>query len=349
MKEGRVRKKKIKKGVSMKKVFLTTLISLLVVFVTGATVLVLVYGNIYETGNPLAKTLDIFNSDKNSGVGGVIDDLFDKVPDRTTFVILGLDDESPFVKRADLIMLGCYNSVTKTLDIISIPRDTRTEVSAEVYSNFLYKPRSRTVRFGEIFNFSGNVNGTHLTGKHIQDQFGIQLDYYITVELDAFRDFIDDIGGVEFNVPQRMYYTDPFQNLYIDLHPGLQTLNGAQAEGLLRYRKADVWNPQSPGYPMGDIKRVQVQQEFMKVVIKEALSDLGNIVTLGNTAVKYVKTNFPIAAAPKYALNLSGFEAENINTYTLPGTATDYSPYFYLPNNAEINKLIFEIFHKPIE
>ena len=53
---------------------------------------------------------------------------------------------------------------------------------------------------------------------------------------------------MEFDVPQRMYYSDPTQDLYIDLQPGLQTLNGEQAMGLVRFRK---------GYATQDIMRTQ--------------------------------------------------------------------------------------------
>ena len=80
---------------------------------------------------------------------------------------------------------------------------------------------------------------------------GFEVDGYVEVNLEAFVEIIDLMGGVTFDVPQRMYYSDPSQNLYIDLYPGEQTLTGDQAIGVVRYRS---------GYAAGDIRRTEVQR-----------------------------------------------------------------------------------------
>ena len=72
------------------------------------------------------------------------------------------------------------------------------------------------------------------------------------MDFEGFRDLIDAIGGVEFDVPTRMYYTDPKQNLEIDLYPGKQLLDGKKAEMFMRFRQ----NNDGTGYAEGDIGRM---------------------------------------------------------------------------------------------
>ena len=78
------------------------------------------------------------------------------------------------------------------------------------------------------------------------------------VNLEAFRETVDLVGGVEFDVPQDMYYQDPTQNLHIDLKAGKQLLDGEKAMELVRFRK---------GYASQDIQRTKVQQEFLNDMI----------------------------------------------------------------------------------
>jgi LCP family protein required for cell wall assembly len=88
---------------------------------------------------------------------------------------------------------------------------------------------------------------------------------------DAFRETIDALGGVEFDVPQNMNYDDPQQGLSIHLKKGYQLLDGDKAEQLVRFRN----------YPMGDIDRTKVQFDFLYsfggVYKKEILSMGGRI------------------------------------------------------------------------
>ena len=85
---------------------------------------------------------------------------------------------------------------------------------------------------------------------------------------------VDAIGGVEFDVPMRMYYTDPTQDLYIDLQPGLQTLDGEHAMQLVRFRK---------GYATQDLQRTEVQRDFLQALAKQCLK-VSNLSKIGSFA-----------------------------------------------------------------
>ena len=71
----------------------------------------------------------------------------------------------------------------------------------------------------------------------ISEIFEININDYIIVETDGFRELVDYFGGVVVDVPYYMHYEDPVQNLYIHLEPGIQRLDGAKAEGFVRFRQ----------------------------------------------------------------------------------------------------------------
>lgn len=244
---------------------------------------------------------------------------------RTNFAILGVDDDGT---RTDTIMVGSYNRDTGTVDIISIPRDTYVEMPEErlqvLRAEGRWVPTDGVMKINAVHSLAGKEHGVAFAVAQLEELLGIQIDYSAKLDLAAFRHLVDAIGGVVFDVPQRMYYRDPEQGLYIDLQPGFQTLNGEQAEQLVRYRKADNHNPISSGYAEGDLQRVKVQQAFVKEFISQAmakknlLSATGALIT---TIFQYVETDFGIADIPKYLGDLKNFSSDNINLMTMPGDA----------------------------
>ena len=82
------------------------------------------------------------------------------------------------------------------------------------------------------------------------------VDRYLKVNLDAVTRVADALGGVEVDVPNRMYYVDNAQGLYIDLYPGPQRLRGKELEGYLRFRHD----------AMGDLGRMERQRQVLAQV-----------------------------------------------------------------------------------
>ncbi len=110
----------------------------------------------------------------------------------------------------------------------------------------------------------GKINGANPHGGPdmlvgaVEDLTGVKVDGYAFLSLYALRALADAAGGVTLDVPTRMKYDDNAGRLHIDLQPGVQRLNGTQAEGFLRFRHD----------ARGDIGRVERQQLFLA-----ALSD----------------------------------------------------------------------------
>lgn len=166
-----------------------------------------------------------------------------------TILLAGTDESGD---RTDTIMLLNINREEKRMSLMSIPRDTKV--------NSTYTPHSINIAYG--------VNGKGEEGMdslmdYVADCIGFRPDGYVLVDLDVFVDLVDLFGGVNFDVPVDMYYEDASQDLYIDLHAGMQKLDGEQAMGLVRYRK---------GYADADIGRVSVQRDFMLAALDQWVS-----------------------------------------------------------------------------
>ena len=111
-----------------------------------------------------------------------------------------------------------------------------------------------------------------------------------------------------------MYYSDPSQDLYIDLQPGLQHLDGEKAMGLVRFRK---------GYATQDIQRTQVQQQFLRALAKKCLNVV-NLTKVGEMAeifAENVTTDLSVGNIAYFGQELLKCDFDNMFTYTLEGEA----------------------------
>ena len=144
----------------------------------------------------------------------------------------------------------------------------------------------------------------------------------MVINFQVLRDVIDSLGGVEIEVPdvpndwsagrKGMYYSDPYQDLYISLPAGLQTLDGDQCEQFLRFRY---------GYPDGDLGRIKQQQYFVKEVINQKLK-LQYILKAPEiyaSIAKNLKTNYSIGDMTSHLFAIQDMGSGDIETIQLPG------------------------------
>lgn len=219
------------------------------------------------------------------------------------FLLLGVDSlksKGAENTRSDTIMLVNFNMEKGNINIVSVPRDTRTPIKGRKYK--------------EKINHSYNYGGAELTLNTVNELLGTEIKYYLTVDYTFVKDIVNTIGGVTVDVPMDMKYEDPTATppLYIDLKKGTQRLNGDEALQFLRFRK---------GYIDQDLGRVQAQQQFVSAFIKE-LKNPKNIIKVPSMLNSYdrnTQSNMPLSAIGKMGLNMRSFSSENINTTTLPG------------------------------
>lgn len=235
-------------------------------------------------------------------------------------LVMGIDEvpdaqpnsDAVFAGRTDTLLLVRVDAEAGTLNVMSIPRDTRVQIPG----------------FGlDKINQANVLGGPELVAQTVGYNLGnIQIDRYVRINTSAFREMVDLVGGIEVNVPTRMEYTDRTQGLYIDLYPGWQTLNGDQAEQFARYRKDS-----------GDIGRVQRQQMLLKA-LRERLTNpavLPKLPQALRVVERYVDTNLTLEemlAIANFGLEM---ESDQLQMVMLPGrfsTPAEFNASYWLPN-----------------
>ena len=209
----------------------------------------------------------------------------------------------------DTIMIFKYNPQTQNAYLISKPRDTfigdnKNSARASDKINSVYQGKYPE----KILNAVNKVTG-------------LDLKYYVLVDTEALKALVDAIGGVYFDVPIDMKYTDKKQGLYINLKAGYQLLDGDKAEQVVRFRHNQDGSSYSYEYGNNDTGRMKTQRNFLKAVIKQTLTP-SNIVNIGkfiDIAQTYVKTNIPMDILKQYIAPAVNFSVDNLETGTIPG------------------------------
>ena len=219
----------------------------------------------------------------------------------STILIAGTDRDG---YRTDTMMLLSIDRSRGTIGLVSIPRDTL------VYCEY------SVPKINSAYGWAGgSEDGMAELMQRVQEIIGFAPDGYVLIDLEGFEALVDHMGGVEFNVPMDMQYSDPSQGLEIDLRAGTQKLSGAQALQLVRYRS---------GYAQADLDRVTVQRAFVKAALSQWLTP-GKLPRLP-AALKVLSEYTQSSLSSRNYLWLAEAAAfcdmENISTRTLPGTAS---------------------------
>lgn len=229
------------------------------------------------------------------------------------FVVMGVDGDDvkdlKLVKgqRTDTMILTKVSFDTGEIVMMNLPRDTRVNLKG----------------YGiQKLNAGHAFGGSEGALEAIRNFTKLDVRHYVKVDYQAVRSLVNEIGGVEFDVPTNMSYYDPSAKppLKINLKKGLQTLDGNKAIELLRWRKNS--NNTTGGYGDGsDVFRIQTQQNFIKATISQALSfkNLFKLPSILQAVLPNVDTNIPIEKMISAAASAGKLDTEKITTLTLPG------------------------------
>ncbi len=230
-------------------------------------------------------------------------------------LVLGVDVEA---KLTDVMMLCQVDPIDKEVNMLSIPRDTKVKVNGSTMK----------------INASFSHGGVEQVVKMVKNLTGLPVHHYVMINTAAFRDTIDALGGVDFNVPQNMDYEDPLQNLYIHLQKGYQHLDGDKAEQLVRFRR----------YSNGDIDRIKVQQDFVRAVIDQKLSAtyVVKIPDVYEVVAKNTSTDMTVKEMLNTGKQLLAVDKSAFNSITLPGEGMYVGDVSYFVPYEERSKEVIE-------
>ena len=154
-------------------------------------------------------------------------------------VVLGRDRTG---NNTDVIFTVRVNGTTTT--ITQIPRDSYIDAEG----------------FGAMkLNALMAYGGVEAVERELSRVMNRPIRHHILVRLDAIETLANLVGGIEVDVPKRLYYVDRSQNLVIDLQPGPQVLKGKDLEGFLRWRNDG----------RGDFGRLERQQLALKGLFEQ--------------------------------------------------------------------------------
>lgn len=228
-------------------------------------------------------------------------------------LVMGLDEArdvegatpDDLVGRTDTMLLVRVDPEGEVVNVMSIPRDTRVEI-----------PGYGIEKINQA-NFEG---GAELAAQTVMHNFdNVKIDRFVRVSTNAFKEIVDLVGGVEVLVPKEMQYEDKTQGLVIDLKPGLQNLDGDEAEQFARFRQDSY----------GDIGRVQRQQILLKALRKRMTNPL--VLAKLPQIVKVLQDHIDTNLSAEEMLALAGFglklDSKDIHMVMLPGEFSDPEEY----------------------
>lgn len=250
---------------------------------------------------------------------------FGKEP--VSILLLGVEDYASGGSggRSDTIMVATFNPDLKTMKLLSIPRDTKVYIpSMDKYD-----------KINHSFN-----KGKESTIETVEDFLDIPIDYYATVNFEGFKTIIDEIGGVDVEVPFDFWeYTDGWPREKVYFEKGPAHLDGTEALAYARMRKRDV---------NGDFGRNERQKQIISAMIDSIVSpkNLLKIDDIAKHASDNTETNIKVSEGISFITKFKSFNSDNIKSLTIDGTGgNDPSSgiYYYIPDEDSLEELKTEL------
>ena len=213
--------------------------------------------------------------------------------DKYLFLVVGVDKASG---RGDAILLASFDVSTGKISVMQIPRDTYIEWEGKE------DKINSIVLDADVYTMRDIIEVT----------LCVNIDYTALIDLEALEVIVDSIGGVEINVPFDMKYSDPFQDLYIDLKAGVQVLNGKNATDFIRYRS---------DYADGDLGRIDAQKQFMSSLFKKVMNEMNAVeaLSIAKGVLPMLETDITLDDAAYFAGKFFSAKERKLTMLTAPG------------------------------
>ena len=237
----------------------------------------------------------------------------------------GLCSEGVNGVNSDVVMILHLNPATRSLSVLSIPRD-------------LFVPNARSDGANKID--AGLYDGPNQLIASIEEDFGIPIQHFVELNFDTFMNVVDALGGI------RMYFPEPVHDAYSGLNvttTGCLTLNGTQALQVVRARHLQYKGPgvtsTDPAYwpydPQSDLSRIRRDHEFLRVLATAVKArGLGNPLTdrqlVSSVAGQLtVDTGFSLTEMLNMVLDFHSVDVNRAPQLTLPVAIDQFGSYYY--------------------
>jgi len=238
---------------------------------------------------------DDFDPTTNSNY---IEDVFVSTQEQINFLVVGVDVSEAL---SDVIIVISVDVKKKTAQVLQIPRDCYV---------------SKTISTGKINSmyslYDKDLKPIERIRKVLLEQFQLPIDYYCVINLEAFRNTVDAIGGIPINLPETIQIDGN-----LTLKAGEQVLDGVMAEGFVRHRDS---------YVEGDIGRVKAQRLFLASALQKVKGlGLRKIVTNVIPEVyDQIASNMTVKEMVDFSKLLFEIDMENIKIHMIPGEGYNF-------------------------
>ncbi|UXU54394.1 LCP family protein [Staphylococcus agnetis] len=218
-----------------------------------------------------------------------------------SILFLGIDDsdarrengQSVEQSRTDAMILSTLNPDKNQIRLLSIPRDTLS-----------YIPK---VGYYDKITHAHAYGGPESSMDTVEKALNIPVDYYVRINMDAFAETVDELGGIEYDVPYDLNEPNRTDQGRIKIKKGKQVLNGEEVLAVTRTRKQD-----------SDLKRGQRQMEVLKILFRKAqetqsLHKLDDIIKIvGNNSQHNLSYDEIRALATNYLVSDTEIKTEQL-------------------------------------
>lgn len=246
-----------KSGKSRKWIWIT-LVSLFLILLGIGIYSYSFYSSMTNAVNTMHKPIEREVSEKR------VEEVELEAKDPLAVLLLGVDEREGDRGRSDTIVVLTVNPESKSVKLLSIPRDTRTTLFGK--------------NTEDKINHAYAFGGVDMSISTVEDFLDIPIDYYIQVNMEGFMDIVDALGGVTVHNDME------FQAGSLTFPQGVITLDGEKALAYSRMRYDD---------PRGDFGRQDRQRQIIQAVMKEgaSFSSLTKYRDIFDVLGKNVRTN----------------------------------------------------------
>lgn len=220
-----------------------------------------------------------------------VDDIKFKSQDPFSLLILGVDERKNDKGRSDTMIVMTINPKQESIELLSLPRDTRTEIIGKGTNDKM--------------NHAYAYGGVNMSINTVEAYLDIPIDYYVKMNMEGFQDIVNAVGGVTVDNDMDLAYKG------YSFKKGTIDLDGKEALIYSRIRKED---------PRGDYGRQMRQRQVIQAVMKKgsSLSTLTNYDDIFEALGKNVETNLSFNEMLSIQKNYKS-SLKKIEQYTLEG------------------------------
>ncbi|USK78785.1 LytR family transcriptional regulator [Peribacillus frigoritolerans] len=270
----------------------------------------------YSVWNSLTKTVDTMHTPIDRTTDKRTKDLALSDQEPFSMLMLGVDERDGDKGRSDTMIVLTVNPQKKSVKMLSIPRDTRTEIVGHGTQD----------KINHAFAFGG----AKMSMDTIENFLDIPIDYYMKINMEGFKDIVDAVGGV--TVQNDLDFTSDG----IHFAKGTHTLNGKEALAYSRMRHDD---------PSGDFGRQSRQRAIIEAVIKEgaSLSSLTKYDEVFDALGNNIQTNLTFDDMMDIQKNYRD-ASKSITQSSINGNGTKIDGiYYYIVSDEEKEKVQSEL------